>query len=69
MSSPVIRRVTPDDASALAELGAATFIEAFGLLLTAQGLRVAVLAVDQMLARFFLELPRKVLLPLHLRRL
>lgn len=32
MSKPVIRRATPDDAPALAELGAATFIESFGQL-------------------------------------
>lgn len=32
MSSTVIRRATPDDAPALAEVGAATFIESFGQL-------------------------------------
>lgn len=39
MSNTVIRRATPDDASALAELGAATFIEAFGQLYSPEDLQ------------------------------
>jgi ribosomal protein S18 acetylase RimI-like enzyme len=39
VSNTVIRRATPDDASALAELGAATFIEAFGQLYSPEDLQ------------------------------
>ena len=38
MSNPVIRRATPDDAVALAELGSTTFIESFGQLYVARDL-------------------------------
>ena len=39
MNDTVIRRATPDDAPALAELGAVTFIEAFGQLYSPEDLQ------------------------------